>query len=119
MELSGVHHVSINVSDLEATAAFYLDVLGLEKLPRPEIPVEGIWLGCTDGSQIHLIINPVPTSEGQHYAFGVADLDAVITELAGQGIAASKPITVEGVCRQAFCTDPSGNLVEFNQSLAA
>ena len=33
--LTGVHHVSINVSDLSEAEPFYLDVLGLAAIPAP------------------------------------------------------------------------------------
>ena len=36
MELGTVHHVSINVADVEGTAPFYTDVLGMEVLDRPD-----------------------------------------------------------------------------------
>ncbi len=119
MDLIGVHHVSLNVGDLEATTAFYRDVVGLEVLPRPdhEISVPGTWLGMPDGRELHLLVNDVPEAKGQHFAFQVADVDAVIATLTDAGYAARGPRVMEGICRQATCYDPSGNLVEFNQRL--
>lgn len=120
MELRGVHHVSINVSDLDQTVTFYTDVLGLEVLDRPDdaISVPGRWLACPDGRQIHLLLNDVPEGKGQHFAFEVDDVAAVIDELEGAGVKAGRISTMEGICHQTFCTDPSGNLVEFNQRLS-
>ncbi|MGF1597200.1 MAG: VOC family protein [Acidimicrobiales bacterium] len=117
MELRGVHHVSINVSDLPATQSFYTDVLGLDVLPRPELGVDGVWLGCPDGREIHLIVQDVPDNAGQHYAFEVDNVDGVTERLAGVGHKVSKASEIAGVCRQVFCKDPSGNLVEFNERL--
>ncbi len=119
MELLGVHHVSINVSDLEETVDFYTEILGLELLDRPDasISVPGRWLACADGRQVHLLLDEVPDGKGQHFAFEVGNVEAVIAELASKGVRVGRASTMEGVCIQSFCTDPSGNLVEFNQRL--
>ncbi len=116
MELRGVHHVSINVTDLDETLRFYTETVGLERLWRPSGIGEGAWLGCPDGREIHLICQPVPENHGQHYAFEVADVDATraTLEAAGRRVRSTE---IDGVCRQVFCRDPSGNLVEFNQPL--
>ena len=53
----------------------------------------------------------------QHFAFLVDDLDAVIAQLRANAIKVSDPAVIEGVCRQAFTHDPSGNMLEFNQRL--
>ena len=59
MDLRGVHHVSINVTDLDQSLAFYRDTLGLKVLEsRPDdvITVDGAWLSCPDGREIHLLV---------------------------------------------------------------
>ncbi len=117
MDLLGVHHVSLNVSDLDETVAFYTDVLGLPLLERPELRVDGRWLGLPDGRELHLLASDVPADQGQHFAFEVDDVDAAIAHLDAAGHRTSKPGVIDGVCRQTFCVDPSGNRVEFNQRL--
>lgn len=119
MDLRGVHHVSINVSDLDATLAFYSEVLGLAVLNRPDddISVPGAWLGSPDGREIHLLLNEVPPRKGQHFAFEVGDVDAAASAVASAGHTVSGPAEIAGVCRQVFCHDPSGNTVELNQRL--
>ena len=115
MKLNGVHHVSVNVLDVDRATAFYTDTLGLEILPRPEIGVEGTWLGAGD-QEIHLIKNDDPTrAPGQHFAFGVDDLDATIRDLHGKGLKVSDPVTQPQGARQCFIKDTEGNLIEFNQ----
>ena len=77
MQLRGVHHVSLNVSDHDVAERFYVDVLGLKKIVRPDFGIDGSWLLCADGAQIHLIQTDGWTApKGQHFAFGVEDLDA-------------------------------------------
>jgi glyoxylase I family protein len=111
----GVHHVSINVDDVDAAIAFYVDVLGLSpRTDRPDdLGIDGAWLDAGD-QQLHLIRARVPASQGQHFAVRVADLDAAVTDVRALGVDVSDPSPV-GTGRQSFLVDPSGNLVELHQ----
>jgi glyoxylase I family protein len=114
MRIEGLHHVSINVTDVDAALAFYVDVLGLEeRSDRPDFRFAGAWLDAGP-QQIHLIAGDVPSSLGQHLALQVEDLDAAVAELRDQAMDVSDPSPV-GTGRQAFLSDPSGNLVELHQ----
>jgi glyoxylase I family protein len=109
-----VHHVSINVDDLEVATDFYVDVLGLSpRDDRPDLGVAGAWLDAGD-QQVHLIDAPLPTGRGQHFALLVDDLDAVVAELRGRKLEVSDPVSV-GHDRQTFLSDPSGNLIELHE----
>jgi glyoxylase I family protein len=109
-----VHHVSINVDDVGAARAFYVDVLGLRpRSDRPDFGFAGAWLDA-GAQQVHLIEAPGPEDRGQHFALQVADLDATIAELRAAGATVSDASAV-GTGRQAFLHDPSGNLVEIHQ----
>jgi glyoxylase I family protein len=110
----GVHHVSINVDDVDAALTFYTEVLGLEqRKDRPDFGFGGAWLDA-GGQQVHLIEAPLPTNHGQHFALHVGDLDGVVDELRARGLKVSDPVPV-GPGRQAFVNDPAGNTVELNQ----
>ena len=114
MQVVGVHHVSINVDDVEAATAFYVDRLGLRpRADRPAFGFGGAWLDA-GGQQLHLIEASVPTDQGQHFALRVADLDATVEELRTAGLEVSDASPV-GSGRQAFLHDPAGNLVELHQ----
>lgn len=117
MVVSGIHHVSINVSDLAAARRFYVDALGLEPLPRPELGVPGAWLSAGGGLEVHLIVAEPPPDRGQHFAFLVEDVDVVRDALVAAGHQPTDVGGIDGVCRQVFCHDPDGNRVEFNQRL--
>lgn len=114
MQPLGVHHVSINVADVDEAAAFYVEVLGFQpRSDRPDFGFPGAWLDAGD-QQVHLIQAPPPDDRGQHFAVLVADLDAAVAELRAGGAQVSDPGPV-GTSRQAFLHDPSGNLIELHQ----
>ena len=118
MELLAVHHVSINVRDVDAALAFYTDVLGCSVRPdRPDFGFGGAWLDV-GGQQVHLIEGDPPPAKGQHFAVQVADMDAAVAELRGRGVTVSDPIPV-GRSLQAFLEDPSGNAIELHEVGAA
>lgn len=115
MKVTGIHHVSINVTDLARSVAFYTDVLGLTvNSSRPDLAVDGVWLDLSNG-QLHLIVGDVPAANGQHFAVGVTELDGAVAELRGSGVEVSGPFPV-GMARQAFVSDPDGNAIELQAS---
>lgn len=117
MNLNGIHHVSINVKDVEQAVAFYTQTLGLEVLDRPDLGFPGAWLRAGN-QEVHLlgIDSGAPVKE-QHFAFAVEDLASIRESLDAAGVKCSKPFEIEGVCVQAFTHDPSGNMLEFNQRI--
>lgn len=116
MLVTGIHHVSLNVTDTERALTFYRDVLGMADLERPNFPFGGAWLDAGGGRQVHLVEARVPGDLGQHIAFEVADLDAVIEQLRGAGVDTpdARPVGATGI-RQTFVLDPDGNRIEFTQ----
>lgn len=114
MQPRRVHHVAINVSDVDAAVAFYTDVLGFRLRPdRPAFGFAGAWLDVGD-QQLHLLEAPVPEGRGQHFAVEVDELDEVVAELRRRGVTVSDPMSV-GASRQAFLDDPSGNAIELHE----
>ena len=115
----GVHHVSLNVHDAEETGRFYTEILGMEKLPRPDFGVPGLWLRCA-GQEVHLIqvkehkTGQAPTM-GPHFALRVSDVDAARGALVERGVKVSEPFQIPGGGRQCFFHDPAGNMIELNQ----
>lgn len=116
MLVRDLHHVSINVADVERSTAFYVDVLGMEPLPRPDFGFAGAWLGFGGGRQVHLIEAAVPEDRGQHFAFQVDDIDAAVAALRASGTDVRGPVPVgDTSARQAFFHDPDGNRLELNE----
>jgi glyoxylase I family protein len=115
MRPRAVHHVSINVDDVDTALDFYVDKLGLAVRPdRPDFGFGGAWLDA-GGQQVHLIEGPPPPAHGQHFALLVDDLDSAVSELRAAELEVSDPVPV-GSSRQAFLNDPAGNQIELHQT---
>lgn len=118
MFTKGVHHVSVNVDDVEANRAFYVDILGFEQIARPDLQVGGAWLQMGP-QELHLVELPLVEGFGPHFAIPVDDLHEARDVLIERGVEVSEPRTIEGVCLQAFFRDPAGNQIEINQALVS
>lgn len=114
MQPLDIHHVSVNVVDVEQARAFYTDVLGgVERSDRPDFGFGGAWIDF-GGRQLHLIEASVPAELGQHFAIRVADIRATVDELRGRGVEVSDPSPV-ATNLQAFLKDPAGNGIEIHE----
>ena len=117
-----LHHVSINVTDLERARHFYSVVLGLSEVPRPPFYFAGIWYGLGE-RQLHLIVHP-PTRtlrgtsliDGRdgHFALRIADFDAVLAHLQAHRVPLVDRRENATPWAQIFVTDPDGNVIELN-----
>ncbi len=127
--VKNLNHVAVMVTDVDKSRAFYQNVLGLEKIPRPQTKVPGEWLGLGD-RQLHLIGEPGPQGKidprRPHLALDVEDLEAAKKKLTEMGISfvdASKSQTVipmteatlRLVGRQLWLEDPDGNMIELRE----
>jgi catechol 2,3-dioxygenase-like lactoylglutathione lyase family enzyme len=119
LEIRGLLHAGLLVSDLARAKAFYESVLGLTPIPRPPLPFPGEWYELGNGQQLHLMGLPNPDASierpehggrDRHLALGVADLGALKSRLesAGIGYTASKSGRAA-----LFCRDPDTNALEF------
>jgi len=114
MGLVGIHHVSINVDDVDAALAFYVNVLGLSvRRDRPEFSFAGAWLDA-GSQQVHLIEAVPPDNLGQHFALAFSDLPSLVASLRDRGLEVTEPVR-SGTSLQCFISDPAGNRVELHQ----
>jgi lactoylglutathione lyase len=111
-------HVSIHANDLEESLRFYVDVLGMRRVPSPDFdhPVE--WLELGD-QQLHLFQRDTPAPEFHHIGLDVDDFEAAYRIARERGLfdreAWSHDVRVlnDGAV-QMYLRDPAGNLVEVN-----
>ena len=119
MLTDAVHHVSLCVRDLDASLAFYCDVLGLATIDRPDFGIPGAWLDAGN-AQLHLIVAPENVDTGHppekltplanHTSFAITDYQATIDQLESHGLEILKTSAEVG---QLWVTDPSGHIIEF------
>lgn len=107
-----LHHVQVNVVDVDPAVAFYEHLGARRRGDRPDLPVEGAWLDVGD-QQLHLVKAATPAALGQHFALEVDDLDAMVVALRERGISVTDPHALgAGLPPQCVVLDPSGNQVE-------
>jgi catechol 2,3-dioxygenase-like lactoylglutathione lyase family enzyme len=111
-------HVSIHAYDLEESMRFYVDVLGMRRVPSPDFAQEVEWLQLGD-QQLHLFLSEGPAPHHHHIGLEVDDFEAAY-RLASEGalfdgdaFGAEVRELVDGVV-QMYLRDPAGNLVEVN-----
>ena len=111
--------VSVPVTDLEKSTAWYRDTLGLEQIGT------GAWPEFQLGDNLSLYLID-PTNIGQefkgphtsHIALRVPDVEATREELEGRGIQFDGDIFDTGVCHMAFFRDPDGNQLMLHRRYA-
>jgi catechol 2,3-dioxygenase-like lactoylglutathione lyase family enzyme len=115
----GIDHVQVAAPPGgEAQArTFYVGLLGLEELPKPE-PLRargGCWFRAGT-HELHVgVESPFTPARKAHPGFVVDDLAALSGRLRGEGIAVVPDDTIPGVER-AYVADPFGNRLELRQA---
>lgn len=135
MKIDSIHHVSLTVTDLERSRAFYREVLGLAEIARPNFSFPGAWFQVGATQQLHLIVHPNSTfREGKgldtrdnHFAVRVSDYRATVDFLRGLGYREDSPDEFRRIILQPHATagfpqmyilDPDRHVIEINaQSL--
>lgn len=121
-----VDHVALHVADLDASAAFYSGVFGLQEIPAAAKGRR--WFSLGKGVALHLLggrSEPVADDRSVHLALTSGDLEPILQRLRDRRIPwsdfAGTPGAVssgrsDGV-RQIFLRDPDGYWVEVNDAL--
>jgi catechol 2,3-dioxygenase-like lactoylglutathione lyase family enzyme len=108
-----INHVSLAVTDVERSAAFYGTLLGLKVVSRPGNG--GINLGLSDGFLgVYKLANPGSVN---HFCIGVDnfDPDAMAAKLRGMGLQATvdrNPANRTSGGDQLYFNDPDGTRVQ-------
>jgi catechol 2,3-dioxygenase-like lactoylglutathione lyase family enzyme len=123
--LHGLFHVAIKTSDLEATRAFWRDVIGLREIVRPDFGFPGAWLACPQpGGQaiIHVYAGGPALGPSGTPPRGSAAIDHISLSCSGYrdytarfrraGLAFREFIVPGTTLWQLFVYDPSGILLE-------
>jgi len=125
LQIKSFDHFTIVVADLSVSRRFYIDLLGLSEVDRPNFDFQGAWFGVQN-CLIHLIeaneLSGVPgpqnhdvkkPSRGLHFAFQVADAKEAADRLKQAGIEITDgPKQRPDGATQVFLRDPDGWLIE-------
>ncbi len=135
-------HVSVTVSDMNRSLAFYRDLLGLEEVERhrlegetisemagkPDVVMQVVRLQAPETPGVLLDLQQYITPQGDisdaqlgdvahsHFCFGVPDLFGTYTTLKAKGVEfVSEPVNFDlewGVVHVVFFKDPDGFVLE-------
>ncbi len=113
------NHLALQVADLSASAKFYSEVLGLERLEVPDnLKAIRAWFRIGPDQQIHLLAGrTIPVNNdrnGSHFAVFVESMDKAEAFLKGKGLSYHAQVRFDGV-KQIYLPDPDGYLVELNE----
>jgi catechol 2,3-dioxygenase-like lactoylglutathione lyase family enzyme len=120
------------VRDLETSAGFYRDLLGIPLHDGFNEPIGDPWIdgkhheySWRDGAYLHFALFPArpgaPTTTGAELSFATGDVDAKHEELLAKGVeVVHAPRTWEAEqLRIARYRDPDGNIVAFTERVEA
>jgi len=118
MAILGMNHFTILSADLDATLAFYGDVLGLRSGRRPPFDFPGAWLYSGDTAVLHVVAGrPLPVDPAgviDHMAFTAKGLVDTVKLLQQRAIRFDLRRLVGDGTWQLFCHDPDGARVELD-----
>ena len=125
-----LHHVSVPVTDLDRSAAFYQRLFGLSPIPRPPFTIPGMWLGVGDLA-VHLTVysrgnfrRGVVDTDDIHFAFRTDHFEEFVAHAVAMGFRedgeADDPMRMivkrQGLAGfpQCYLIDPDRNIIEVN-----
>ena len=121
--IKGLLHVAIKTADLAATRAFYIDVLGLQEMHRPDFGYPGAWIGLPGPGPIFHIyaggpalgpegIAPQGTAAIDHVSLTACGYHGFIARFQAHGVLFREFIVPGTPLWQLFAFDPSGVQIE-------
>ncbi len=118
MAIQGMNHFTVLTSDLDATLAFYCDLLGLRSGQRPPFNFPGAWLYSGSQAVLHVVAGrELPAQAAgviDHMAFSAQGLASTVEQLRAKGIDHDlRRLPGNGQC-QLFFHDPDGARVELD-----
>ncbi|MBL4886862.1 MAG: VOC family protein [Planctomycetaceae bacterium] len=128
IEVESIDHITLVVKSLEESRKFYVEMLGMQEVPRPDFNFKGSWFQAGK-TLIHLILEHDQSGEAgvpadqkrstraHHFAFCIADAQAAWEKLQASEYTLdviSKPKLRPDGAVQFFLADPDGHRVEIS-----
>ena len=131
MPVTDLNHYFVRADDIEATKDFYVGVLGMQVLPRPNFPFPGYWLGLdgealvhvgqagVDRSDLYYIGSPGGAASDNagvidHIAFIATNPAAMAAHFKSLDVQFRPRYLPESSLYQLFVRDPNGIMIELN-----
>jgi lactoylglutathione lyase len=122
IQIQSYNHVGLAVKDLQVSAKFYREILGLKPYEVPDNLVAiRRWFTIADGQQLHLLLgrkDPVSNNDknGAHFALSIPknSADAVEAFLKEKNVEYVRQKRFDGAY-QIYVTDPDGYVIELNE----
>jgi lactoylglutathione lyase len=119
-----LNHIAVYVVDLQKSASFYQNIIGLDTIPEPFHDGKHTWFKVGEYSHLHLIEGATQKAfhdKNSHLCFSVFSIDDMIQQLQKAGISfedwrgRKNSITTrpDGI-KQIYFQDPDGNWIEIN-----
>ncbi len=115
LTVSHIDHVSVIITDVARSRAFYGGVLGLREIPAPrEFDFVALWYDL-GGAYLHLLLKPQPdTISPRHFCLHTPDAAAARKHLTDRGVVIEETVKIAAADR-FFVRDPDGNRIEVLQ----
>jgi catechol 2,3-dioxygenase-like lactoylglutathione lyase family enzyme len=117
--VTGISELVLEVADLEASRAFYRDLLGLEETLYGEGRRGRYWYLVGESARLGLWTKQIGLAGGRggahvHFAFHVEDAEIETVQARVEAVAGEVEGPIQlGPGRAIYLTDPDGNVVEF------
>lgn len=118
--VSGYNHVALCVKNIEESARFYREVIGLEPIEVPDhLKAIRSWFRIAPGQELHLLAGrtfPVTNNDPNmaHFSLTIADADPVEVYLKSKGLPYLRQQRFDGAW-QIYISDPDGYFIELNE----
>ncbi len=114
------HHTAIEVSDLEKSITFYVDVCGFRVEQRVELLRQEIVFLKLNSFRLELVRvgTLIPHSQSTHLSFEVIDIDHQIERMKKRGLSPIEgPYSLPNGWRTVFYEGPDAECLEFLQTI--
>ena len=118
--VGGYNHVALAVANIDSSAYFYREIIGLEPIKVPDdLKAIRAWFKVAPGQELHLLAGrPVPVANndrnGAHFSLTIPNADPVEDYLKKIGLPYIRQQRFDKAW-QIFITDPDGYVIELNE----